>query len=155
MADQVYWDDLKEGDEVPTLVKKVSTQQLVMWAAASGDFYQIHYDERFAKNNKLQGVIVHGALKCAFLGQYLHDWAGEKGALKGYQVSYRGMDYPNQEILCKGVVTKKYEEGGEHIVELDLWTETGAADEGDDRPKNEVGLKTTPGSAKVALPARG
>jgi hypothetical protein len=64
------------------------------------------------------------------------------------------MDYPNQEILCKGVITKKYEEGGEHIVELDIWTETGQPDD-DGRPKNEVGLKTTPGSAKVALPVRG
>ena len=70
-------------------------------------------------------------------------------------VASGGMDYPNQEILCKGVITKKYEEDGEHIVDLDIWTETGAADDDDDRPKNEVGLKTTPGSAKVALPVRG
>src|SRR5688572_27309756 len=154
MADQVYWDDLNEGDEVPTLVKKVSTQQLVMWAAASGDFYQIHYDERFAKNNQLEDIIVHGALKCAFLGQYLHDWAGEQGKIRNYSVSYRGMDYPNQEILLKGTVTKKYEDGGDHIVELDIWTETGEPDD-DGRPKNKVGIKTTPGSAKVILPARG
>jgi len=153
MAEQVYWDDVKEGDELPTLVKKVTTQQLVMWAAASGDFYQIHYDERFAKNNKLEDIIVHGALKCAFLGQLLHDWVGEPGKTRNYSVSYRGMDYPNQEILCKGVVTKKYEDNGEHIVELDIWTETGQPDD-DGRPKNPVGQKTTPGAAKVVLPKR-
>jgi hypothetical protein len=153
MAEQVYWNDLKEGDELPTLVKNCSSQQLVMWAAASGDFYQIHYDERFAKNNKLQDIIVHGALKCAFLGQFLHDWAGEQGLIKNYNVSYRGMDYTNQEILCKGVITKKYEDAEEHVVELDIWTETGAP--GDDgRPKNPPGQKTTPGSAKVVLPVR-
>jgi acyl dehydratase len=154
MGQQVYFEDVSEGTEIPKLAKNCSTQQLVMWAAASGDFYQIHYDERFAKNNQLQDIIVHGALKCAFLGQFLHDWAGEQGKIKNYSVSYRGMDYTAQEILCKGTVTKKYEDGGDHIVELDIWTETGAGED-NGRPKNEVGIKTTPGAAKVILPVRG
>jgi hypothetical protein len=154
VAEQVYWDDIKEGDALPTLVKNASSQQLVMWAAASGDFYQIHYDERFAKKNQLEDIIVHGALKCAFLGQFLHDWKGDAGRIKNFSVSYRGMDYTEQEILCKGVVTKKYEEGDDHIVELEIWTETGEASD-DGRPKNPAGQKTTPGAAKIILPVRG
>jgi acyl dehydratase len=154
VAEQVFWEDVNEGDEIPTLLKNCSPQQLVMWAAGSGDFYQIHYDERFAKENKLQDIIVHGALKGAFLGQLLHDWAGNDGFVKRYACSYRGMDYTGQEILCKGVITKKYQEGKDHIVELDIWTETGAAND-DGRPKNPPGQKTTPGSAVVILPARG
>jgi len=91
MAEQVYWDDIKEGNEIPRLLKNCSTQQLVMWAAASGDFYQIHYDERFAKGNGLQDIIVHGALKGAFLGQLVHDWIGNSGRIKKYGCSYRGI----------------------------------------------------------------
>ena len=63
------------------------------------------------------------------------------------------MDFTGQEILCKGTVTKKYQDGSDHVVELDIWTETGAADD-DGRPKNPVGQKTTPGSAIVVLPSR-
>ena len=77
MADQVQIEDVKEGDEIPKLTKNCSTQQLVQWAAASGDFYQIHYDKDFAQSTGLKGLIVHGALKNAFLGQLLHDWVGE------------------------------------------------------------------------------
>ncbi len=153
MADQVYWDDLKEGDEITRLVKNCSTQQLVQWAAGSGDFYQIHYDETFAKGTGLKDIIVHGALKNAFLGQLLHDWVGEKGQIVRYGCSYRGMDYPNQEIICRGVVTKKLQEGGKNLVELDIWTETGKPND-DGRPKNPEGIKTTPGTAVVALPKR-
>jgi acyl dehydratase len=153
MADQVYWDDLKEGDEITRLVKNCSTQQLVQWAAGSGDFYQIHYDETFAKGTGLKDIIVHGALKNAFLGQLLHDWVGEKGQIVRYGCSYRGMDYPNQEIICRGVVTKKLQEGGQNLVELDIWTETGKPND-DGRPKNPEGIKTTPGTAVVALPKR-
>jgi hydroxyacyl-ACP dehydratase HTD2-like protein with hotdog domain len=154
MAEQVYFQDVKEGDEIPRLVKNCTPQQLVMWAAAAGDFYQIHYDERFAKSNGLQDIIVHGALKGGFLGQLIHDWIGEEGRIKAFACSYRGMDYTGQEIICRGVVTKTYEQDGEHLVDLEIWTETGKADD-DGRPKNPEGVKTTPGTATVSLPSRG
>jgi acyl dehydratase len=142
MPDQVYFEDVSEGEEIPKLVKNCSTQQLVLWAAASGDFYQIHYDKGFAQSTGLKDIIVHGALKNAFLGQLVHDWAGEGGTVRKFGCSYRGMDDSNQEIVCRGVVTKKHVEGVQHIVELDVWTE------------NPQGQKTTPGVAVVALPSR-
>lgn len=135
----VTWDEVQEGMSIPELSKNCSTQQLVIWAAASGDFYQIHYDDGFAKKTGLNGIIVHGALKNAFLGQLVHDWVGNKGRIKKYGCSYRGMDFPDQAITCKGKVTRKYEENGEKLVELEIWTE------------NPEGKKTTPGYATVAL----
>jgi acyl dehydratase len=69
----VKWDEVSEGMNLPELKKNCSTQQLVIWAAASGDFYQIHYDQDFAKNTGLSDIIVHGALKNGFLGQLVHD----------------------------------------------------------------------------------
>ncbi len=139
---QLYWDDVKEGQELPTLKKKPNSQQLVLWAAGSGDFYQIHYDKDFAKSTGLDNIIVHGLLKNAFEGQLLHDWIGYEGRIKKFGCSYRGMDPVDQEILVKGVVTKKYEQNGEHLVDLDVWTE------------NPQGQKTTPGFATVRLPKK-
>jgi hydroxyacyl-ACP dehydratase HTD2-like protein with hotdog domain len=133
------WNDVNEGMEIPTLKKNCSTQQLVQWAAGSGDFYQIHYDKDFAMGTGLPGLIVHGALKHAFLGQLLHDWAGNSGRIKKFGCSYRGMDYPEKDILCKGVVKRKYEENGEKLVDLEVWTE------------DPDGKKTTPGFATVKL----
>jgi len=143
MAGQVYFEDVNVGDEIPKLVKNCSTQQLVFWAAGSGDFYQIHYDKDFAQSTGLPGIIVHGALKNAFLGQLLHDWVAPGGFIKKFGCSYRGMDYPNQDIICRGVVTAKRHENGEALVDLDIWTE------------NPQGQKTSPGVATVRLPTRG
>lgn len=139
---QVYFEDVDVGDEIPVLKKNCSTQQLVQWAAGSGDFYQIHYDKDFAQKTGLKGLIVHGALKNAFLGQLLHDWAGEQGQVRRFGCAYRGMDEPDQDILCRGVVTRKYEEAGKRLVELDIWTE---------KPD---GKKTSPGTGVVSLPSR-
>jgi acyl dehydratase len=142
-AQQVYWDDVQEGQEIPALKKNPSTQQLVQWAAASGDFYQIHYDQDFARGNGLKGIIVHGAFKHAFLGQLLWEWVRYDGRIKRYAVSYRGMDVPNDQATCRGVVTRKYVEGDEAFVDLEIWLE------------NSQGQKTTPGTATVILPRRG
>jgi acyl dehydratase len=139
----IYFEDVAVGEEIPPLVKNCSTQQLVQWAAASGDFYQIHYDVEYARNNGLPGLIVHGALKHAFLGQLLFEWTGDVRTIKRWQCQYRGMDFPNQNIVCHGVITRKYRENGQNLVELDIWTE------------NPEGQKTTPGVALVALPSKG
>ena len=141
MSEQVYFEDIEEGSEVPTLEKNPTTQQLVKYAGASGDYYQIHYDQGFAKANGLPDVILHGALKNAFLGHLMTDWVGH-GTLKKLSAQYRGMDVPGTPIYAKGVVTKKYVEDGENLVECDIWLE------------NHKGEKTTPGSAVVALPSR-
>ncbi len=142
MAATLYWDDVKEGQELPPLVKKPTTQQLVKYAGASGDFYQIHYDKDFALANKLPGVILHGALKNAFLGQLVTDWIGEHGTLSKLSVQYRGMDVPGDTITGKGRVTKRYIQEGKHYVDCEIWLENGK------------GEKTTPGSATVILPSR-
>jgi acyl dehydratase len=143
MARQIYFEDVEVGREIPSLEKNPTTQQLVRYAGASGDFYQIHYDKDFALAAGLPGVILHGALKNAFLGQLMTDFAGELGWLKKLAVQYRGMDQPGAKVLCRGKITKKYVEDGRHLVDCDIWLE------------NAKGEKTTPGSATVVLPSRG
>jgi len=142
MAKQFYYEDLEVGSEIPKLEKDPSTQQLVKYAGASGDFYQIHYDKDFALANKLPGVILHGALKNAFLGQLMTDFAGELGWVSKLGVQYRGMDVPGVKIVARGKVTKKYVEGDKHMVDCEIWIE------------NAKGEKTTPGTATVILPSR-
>jgi acyl dehydratase len=142
MAESLYFEDISEGQEIPALVKYPTTMQLVKYAAASGDFYQIHYDKDFAQANGLKGVIVHGWLALSFLGQMVTDWIGERGALLKLNGSYRGMNNVHDDIFCKGKVTKKYTENGRNCARLDIWVE------------NPQGDKTVTGNAVIALPSR-
>ena len=99
MGEQIFWEDVTEGMELPDLVKQPTTRQLVMYAGASGDYYEIHYDKEFAQGNNLDGPILHGALKNAFLGQLMTGWMGPLGTLKRLSCQYRGMDFPGQDII--------------------------------------------------------
>ena len=69
------------------------------------------------------------------------DWIGEGGTLRKLNCQYRGMDVPGDTLTCKGTVTRKYQEGGQNLVDCDIWVE------------NPEAQKTTPGSATVALPS--
>jgi len=138
----VYWEDVQEGTEIPPITKNCSTQQLVMYAGSSLDFYQIHYDKDFALNNNLPGVIIHGALKNAWLGQLVTNWAGPGAKLRKLSVQYRGMDLTDEDLTLAGSVSRKYEMDGKHLVECNIWME------------NSKGEKTTPGAATVELPTK-
>ena len=94
MADQRYFEDLREGDPIPELQKRPTTQQLVQWAAASGDFYQIHYDKDFATRTGLDGVIVHGALKHAWLCDLLYRLVAPAGRVKRVTLLLPGYGRP-------------------------------------------------------------
>ena len=102
MSNQPYFDSVEIGQELPVLEKHPSTRQLVKYAGASGDFYEIHYDLEFARTTGLEGVIIHGALKNAFLAQIVTDWMGPAGRLKKLSVQYRGMDIPGDLLKIKG-----------------------------------------------------
>ncbi|MFA5308162.1 MAG: MaoC/PaaZ C-terminal domain-containing protein [Dehalococcoidales bacterium] len=142
MPEQVYYEDIEVGAELPALVKYPTTMQLVKYAGASGDFYQIHYDKDFALANGLPGIIIHGWLALSFLGQMLTDWLGDGGTLVKMSGSYRGMNKIHEDIICGGKIVKKYEEDGKNLARLEIWAE------------NPQGGKTVTGSAVVALPSR-
>ena len=114
MGRQLYWEDIQEGAEIPVLTKQTTTRQLVQWAGASGDFYEIHYDKDFALQAKLPSVIVHGWLTFSFLTQMLTDWIGEDVWVKKAGVSYRAMHVAGERINCRGKVIRKFVENGKH-----------------------------------------
>jgi hydroxyacyl-ACP dehydratase HTD2-like protein with hotdog domain len=138
----VFYEDIQEGFELPALVKYPTTMQLVKYAGASGDYYQINYDKDFAVANGLPGVIVHGWLALAFLGRMVTDWLGDSGTLVRLNGSYRGINKVHEDIICNGKVTKKYTEEDKHLVRIEIWAE------------NPTGEKTVTGFAVVDLPTK-
>ena len=141
LTDQLYFEDVSEGMAIQTLEKRPGLRQLVMYAGASEDYYEVHYDRDFAKTHGLPDAIVHGALKSGFLGQLLTDWIGDRGRIRKLEVQYRGMDIQGEAIDCKGRVTRRFQEDGQDLVECEVWTE------------NPSGDRTTRGTALVSLPS--
>ena len=142
MTGHLHYEDVSEGTPLPTLRKDPTARQLVMYAGASGDFYEVHYDKDFALARGLPAVLVHGALKSAFLGQLVTDWIGAEGTLRKLSARYSEMDAPGSPLYAKGIVVKKSVQDGQRLVECEVWIE------------NSRGEKTSSGRAVVSLPSR-
>ena len=139
----LYFEDIQVGDDLPELVKQPTTRQLVKYAGASGDYYEIHYDHQFAVRSGLQdGVIVHGLLTAGWLAQLMTNWLPSPTALRKFGVSYRVMARPGDTITCKGTIVGKYDKDGAHLIDCEISAE------------NQRGEKCAIGTATVALPMR-
>jgi acyl dehydratase len=94
-----------EGDTIPELRVTPDRYLPHRYAGASGDFNPIHIDPEFAKNVGLPGSILHGLYSMAQVARAQTEAAGgDPGALRRLSVQFRGMGFPEQEIVVTGTV---------------------------------------------------
>ncbi len=140
---QIYFEDLSEGEEIPTMVKEPGRAQLFMYSAITWNVHRIHYDRNYANLEEHPDVLVHGPLQGAFLGQYMTDWIGSEGALKKIAWSNRGRTFPEEPFIMKGLIKEKRTEGSQNLIDCEIWAE------------NKEGERLALGNATVVLPSRG
>lgn len=113
------------GTELPELRVTPDAGLTKRYAEASGDPNPIHVDEDFAKQVGLPGCILHGLYSMAQVARAHSAVAdGDPRALKRLKVQFRGMGFPEQEIVVTATVT---EVSGDRVV-----TQT-QAQQGDNR----------------------
>ncbi len=137
----LYFDDVHEGDHAPEFRHELSRTDLVRYAGASGDFNPMHHDEVQAQAAGLPSVFGHGMFTMGLLGKALTDYVGV-GSLRVYKVRFTKQTWPGETLETKVTVKKKYEEHGEHRVDLDC------------EVVNQDGEAKVSGVAVAALPAR-
>ena len=92
------------------------------YAGASGDFNPIHIDPEFARQVGLPGNILHGLWMMAQVARANAQLAdGDPRALKRLSVQFRGMGFPEQELVVSGTVK---EADGDRVV-VDTWPRRG------------------------------
>ena len=86
---------LEVGEVVAEREVAFTRDSLVRYAGASGDFNPIHYNDVFAENVGLPGVIAHGMLTMGAAASVVEEWAGA-GNVVDYQVRFtRPIPVPN------------------------------------------------------------
>ena len=113
-----FYEDLSEGDAGPPLSHLLTRTDLVMYAGASGDFNPMHTDEVKAQEAGLPSVFGHGMFSAGLLGTALTNFVGV-GTLRTYKVRFTKQTWPGETLTTKVTVAKKYEEHGQHLVDLE------------------------------------
>jgi acyl dehydratase len=96
---------VNEGDKIDEL--RVTPDKYVphRYAGASGDFNPIHIDREFAQAVGLPSNILHGLYGMAQVARAAQAAAGgDPRGVKRLSVQFRGMGFPEQEIVVTGEV---------------------------------------------------
>jgi acyl dehydratase len=91
VSDQITYDGLETGTEIPAVNYPVTRLSLVKYCGASGDFNVIHWNERIARAVGLPDVIAHGMFTMAQAGRFVTDWAGPAAMVTEFGVRFSSM----------------------------------------------------------------
>ena len=103
---------MQEGDELSTIEKTITQQQIERYADAAGDHNPIHLDAEFATGAefggaRLEGTIAHGMMILAFVSEMLTAAFGEDWLRSGnLKVRFRGPVYPGETVTAFGSVKR-------------------------------------------------
>ena len=143
MRSQVFYEDVREGDEIPSLRKDVTTVNILMYVASVWLMDRIHFDQPFATERRgLPGVVAPGNMGGDYYAQLLSEYAGEGGQVRKMSFQFRSFMLADDVLTVGGRVVKKSVADGKGLVELDLWI------------RNQHGVNCVPGKGLVALPLR-
>lgn len=141
--EQLYYEDVAEGMELPKYIYHPTPTHLFRWSAAIENFHRIHYDLDFGLNHdKNPSLLVHGSWKQSVVPQFLKDWTLPGGWPWKAQFEHRAMLVPGDILIMWGQVTGKYEKGQMGFIELEIGMKT------------QDGIESMPGTATVVLPLR-
>jgi acyl dehydratase len=110
VSEQVTYDSVEPGTQVPVVSYPVTRLSLVKYCGASGDFNVIHWNERIAKLVGLPDVIAHGMFTMAQAGRFVTDWAGPRAFVTEFGVRFSSMVVADDEAGASIEVSGQVEE---------------------------------------------
>ncbi|MBI2906353.1 MAG: MaoC family dehydratase N-terminal domain-containing protein [Chloroflexi bacterium] len=171
-ANPRFWEDVNVGDELKPVVKgPLSHGDLIAFAAgalgglahgaalreyrkhpawmyrdpktgATEAIARVHDQTEAAQGIAIPGAYDFGCQRLSWLGHLMTNWIGDDGFLKVLYGELRRFNVVGDTQWCKGKVTRKYIEDGEHLVDMDIWAMN---------QRHEI---TAPGHGTAVLPSK-
>ncbi len=143
MSTQKYWDDVQEGEQLTPQVFPLSVYRLVVEAGANRDFNAIHHNSEYAQASGAPEMYANTLFLQGMWEKTVRNYiglAGQLHQLKGFRMGI--FNCAGDSVTVKGEVTRKWQDGGRHYVEIKMWSE------------NAKGVSVGPGAIVASLPAR-
>ena len=142
-TEQRYWEDVTEGEALPTLKFPLTIYRLVMSAGATRDYNAIHHNSAVANKSGAPDMYANGLLLQARWERSVREFIGLAGvirALRGFRMKI--FNTVGDTVVVNGKVRRKWREGKDALLEIEMWSE------------NSKGVSVGPGSMVVTLPSR-
>ena len=139
-----YWEDVREGDEIPPVTINLTIARLVVEAGANRDFNQIHHNTPVSIATGAPDMYANNGFIQAWWERAVRQYIGLGGRFrKTGPFRMRIFNTVGEAAVTKGTVKRKWQENGEHLVEIEVRTEI------------SKGVSVGPGPVVASLPSRG
>jgi acyl dehydratase len=113
------------GDEMTSLARAVTQDQINAYAEASGDHNPIHVDPDFARSVGLPGTIAHGLLDMGILTEAVARWAGGYEKVASVACRFSKPLLPGETVTCTGRVVDIDESTGLATLDVEAVSSSG------------------------------
>ncbi|MDO8751311.1 MAG: acyl dehydratase [Dehalococcoidia bacterium] len=138
---QLCWEDVRDGEDIPSVTLNLTIQRLVMSAGSNQDFATHHHNTAMGQADGAPNMHANADSCLAMWERAITDWIGAAGRIK--KVSFRIVTFnaAGDAVTVSGNVAKKWQEEGLNLVELNMKSEHARG-------------ASMQGTAIVALPSR-
>ena len=117
----ISWHDIETGDRLPEHVRDITAALVVGGAiSATHDYANVQHDYHAARKAGADDVFMNILTTNGLIGKFLTDWSGPTGELKKISLKLAVPNYPGDRMTINGTITKKYEENGQKLVEIEF-----------------------------------
>ncbi|PJJ03302.1 MaoC dehydratase-like protein [Streptomyces sp. 2333.5] len=99
-------DEIKPGDEIPTLTIPITRTLIVAGALASRDYQDVHHDTEAAREKGSPDIFMNILTTNGLVGRYLTDHFGPRCVLRKVAIRLGAPNYPGDTMVLRGTVTE-------------------------------------------------
>ncbi|MEX0984324.1 MAG: MaoC/PaaZ C-terminal domain-containing protein [Actinomycetota bacterium] len=100
------FEDVAVGEDLPSLVRVVTREDVKAYADAGGDQNALHQDDAVAREAGFPGVIAHGMLTMGHMAACVVSWCGDPASITGLSAQFRAPVLVGETIVAGGRVSE-------------------------------------------------
>jgi acyl dehydratase len=101
------YEQVRVGDELPTLRVPITATAIVAGAIASRDYQDVHHDRDLAVERGSKDIFMNILTTNGYVGRFVTDWAGPEVLLRSVDIRLGAPNYPGDTMTLTGEVTDK------------------------------------------------
>jgi len=120
-----HWDDVRVGDAMPPLLMPITVTRCVFMASASRDFAPQHHNTWYCHNkSRTREMFLGTHFNLGMLSRFMTDYGGPQSTVRRIQLQMRRTIGAGEDYMMRGAITRKSQEGGEKLVDMDIFIDT-------------------------------
>lgn len=116
------FEDVREGQELPSVVLPVTLSRCVMDAAATRDFFPGHHDRDYARGQNARDAYLNTMFLHGFVDRVVTDWAGPTARVRRRTLRMIAPVCSGDTMQARATVVRC--DAAAAVVDVDVWIHT-------------------------------